>query len=390
MVLNKQFAWETSSWQEILKKLNTAANKSLKSIEKINNPILDPTLLETTRDFLSNIFPSFLKDNGKDLYNLLEGLARKVVPLAESHVEASQIIINDFFSSSDSKSSESFLANNIEFLRKIVFCLEEPRNTDTSLSDDEFRMLERLVNAFSDRLKFNPTKNDMSVREDLIIVAFRKQGIVSGSIPRILQKISKFGGLISHKDEFYDINIGRKRTTRYYKFDKVFESLLNDFNLIEVGFNENNQKVYYLSNELPVQFLYAFIQGWRAVNFEPDVLGEYIINGLCNVLAYTVLMGLPEGKITPEEQIQQSSALLADEVCHPIIIALSQAIAYVIAGDLWLNVIWDSPKKSKYHRSARYVIVGNIIRIQQGAILLNNNVMTNYVRNYIIRIGGNV
>ena len=148
----------------------------------------------------------------------------------------------------------------------------------------------------------------------------------------------------------------------------------------------------YLSEEFPVDLLYAFIQGWRAVNLEPDVLGEYIINGVCNVLAYVILMALPEGSTTktPEAIVQQSAALLADEVCHPLIIALSQAIAYTIYGDNWYHAIWDSPKKSKYHRSVRYVIVGNITRIHQGTILLNNNTMTNFVRNFVIRVGGNV
>lgn len=392
MAVQQQLAWETSSWQEILKKLNSASTISLKALDMIENPILDQALLETTREFLKITLPNFLKNNGQDLYKLVEGLARKVFPFAESHEEASLAIINDFLLSSEAISSGNHRANNIEFLRKIVFCLEEPRNTDTSLSDDEFRMLERLVNAFSDRLKFNPSKNELAVREDLILVAFRKQGISTGSIPRILEKVSKFGGLTFTKDKFYDVNLGRERSTKYYKFRSEFESLLYKLDLIETGFDEKGQKVQYLSSEIPVELLYAFIQGWRAVNIEPDVLGEYIINGVCNVLAYVILMALPEGATqnTPEALVQQSAALLADDVCHPLIIALSQAIAYVIYGDNWYHAIWDSKKKSKYHRSVRYVIVGNIIRIQQGVILLNNNTMTNYVRNYIIRVGGNI
>lgn len=383
-----QKAYETASWKEILKVLQKAGSDSLKLMDAVDNPVLDQALLQSTRDFLRKDYPGWLEQDGQDLYELIAGLARKVVPLKDTHVEASRAIIHEFLLSTDSQSSDAYKANNVEFLRKIVFCLEEPVNTDTSLSDGEFRMLERLVNAFSDRLKFNPNREDLAVREDLLLVAFRKQQIDSGSIPRTLEKVSKFAGMSSEKTDFYDVNLGRERKTRYYKFDPEFEKFLDDLGLVEHGFNEQNQPVRYLSSEIPVEYLYGFIQGWRSVNLEPDILGEYLINGICNVLAYTILMALPEGKLTAQEQVQQSAALLSDEVCHPLIIALSQAVAFVIYGDNWYRAIWTSPKKSKYHRSVRYVIVGNVIRIQQGVILLNNNVMTNYVRNYVVRVGG--
>ena len=126
-------------------------------------------------------------------------------------------------------------------------------------------MLERLVNTFSDRLKFSSERNDLSVREDLILVAFRKQGIESGSVPRIYAKVRKLAGLISNKIEFYDHNLGSKRNTKVFKFDKAFEKILDKQNLIEIGF-EDTQEVKYLSSEIPVEILYSFIQEWRAVN----------------------------------------------------------------------------------------------------------------------------
>lgn len=381
-----QVAWKTNRWNSILKNLEKAAVESVKEIEKIDNPMLDTLLLNQTKDYLLNSFPTWLKQDGLDLYNMMEGLARKVIPLTDSHYSASEAILNNFIYSDEALKSEQFRTNNIEFLRKLVFCLEEPLNTETSLSDDEFRMLERLVNSFSDRLKFNPNTNDLAVREDLITIAFRKQGITSGSVPRNLLKVSKFVGLKVEKSEIYDPNLGRKRKTHIYKFQSKFESLLDKINLIEHGF-EGSQEVRYLSDDIPVEVLYSFIQGWRANNLEPDVLGEYLINGICNILAYTILISLPEGQITNDDQVQQSSALLSDKVCHPLIIALSQAIAYVIYGDNWYNAIWTSSKKSKYHRSVRYVIVGNLIKIQAGNILLNNNAMTNYIRSYTIRVG---
>ncbi len=387
MTYTNQVAWETPRWKTILDDLQKAANASIKAIDESDNPIADPILLSQTKDYLEKSFPTWLAQGGVDLYRLIEGLARKVIPFSDSHASASEKIIQEFFMSSEGELSDELKANNVEFLRKLVFCLEEPVDTDTSLSDDEFRMLERLINTFSDRLKFSTTRNDLSVREDLILVAFRKQGIQSGSIPRIFQKVSKFAGLVSDKIEFYDPNLGSKRKTHIYKFDDDFETLLDKQNLIEIGF-EDTQEIKYLSNEIPVEILYSFIQGWRAINLEPDVLGEYLINGMCNILAYTILMSLPEGQLTDGDRVQQSSVLLSDAVCHPLIIALSQAIAFVIYGDLWYNAIWTSPKKSKYHRSVRYVIVGNIIRIEAGNIFLNNNTMTNYVRGYTIRLTG--
>ena len=386
MVSSNQVAWETPRWRTILTDLQKAANESVKAISQSENPVVDPLLLTATKEYLEKSFPLWLTDNGLDLYRLIEGLARKVIPFTDTHASASEKIIQEFLPFDESSQSEDLRSNNIEFLRKLVFCLEEPVDTDTSLSDDEFRMLERLVNSFSDRLKFSSSRNDLAVREDLILVAFRKQGIQSGSIPRIFAKVSKFAGLIANKIEFYDANLGSKRNTKVYKFDEEFEKILDKLNLIEIGF-EDTQEVKYLSSEIPVEILYSFIQGWRAINLEPDVLGEYLINGMCNILAYTILMSLPEGQLTTGDRVQQSSVLLSDEVCHPLIIALSQAIAFVIYGDLWYNAIWTSPKKSKYHRTVRYVIVGNIIRIEAGNIFLNNNAMTNYIRGYTIRLG---
>ena len=386
MSTSSQLAWETPRWRTILDSLQKAANESIKAINENENPIADPILVTQTKEYLEKSFPIWLAQDGIDLYRLIEGLARKVIPFSDSHASASEKIINEFLSFDESSSSDDLRANNIEFLRKLVFCLEEPVDTDTSLSDDEFRMLERLVNSFSDRLKFSTARNDLAVREDLIMVAFRKQGIQSGSIPRIFAKVSKFAGLTSEKIEFYDSNLGSKRNTKVYKFDEPFEVILDKQNLIERGF-EDTQEIKYLSSEIPVEILYSFIQAWRAVNLEPDVLGEYLINGICNILAYTILMSLPEGQLSAGNRIQQSSVLLSDEVCHPLIIALSQAIAFVIYGDLWYNAIWTSPKKSKYHRSVRYVIVGNIIRIEAGNIFLNNNTMTNYIRGQTVRLG---
>ena len=387
MSSGNQYAWETPRWSTILDQLQKAANESVKAINENENPIADPMLVAQTKEYLEKSFPLWLAQDGVDLYRLIEGLARKVIPFSDSHASASEKIIQEFFNFEDANASDDLRYNNIEFLRKLVFCLEEPIDTDTSLSDDEFRMLERLVNSFSDRLKFSTIRNDLAVREDLILVAFRKQGIQSGSIPRIFKKVSKFAGLVSEKIEFYDSNLGSKRKTNIYRFDESFSQLLDKQNLIEIGF-EDTQEIKYLSSEIPVEILYSFIQGWRAVNLEPDVLGEYLINGMCNILAYTILMSLPEGQLTTGDRVQQSSVLLSDAVCHPLIIALSQAIAFVIYGDLWYNAIWTSPKKSKYHRSVRYVIVGNIIRIEAGNIFLNNNTMTNYIRGYTIRLTG--
>lgn len=386
MSSNRQVAWETPRWTTILTNLQKAANESIKAMSESDNPIVDPILLTQTREYLEKSFPTWLAQDGVDLYRLLEGLARKVIPFTDTHASASERIIQEFLTSDQSLNSEDFRSNNIEFLRKLVFCLEEPIDTDTSLSDSEFRMLERLVNSFSDRLKFSTSRNDLAVREDLILVAFRKQGIQSGATPRLFNKVGKFAGLTSEKIEFYDANLGDKRKTHVFKFGKDFEKILDKQNLIEIGYEEN-QEIRYLSSEIPVEILYSFIQGWRAVNLEPDILGEYLINGICNILAYTVLMSLPEGQLTTGDRVQQSSVLLSDAVCHPLIIALSQAIAFVIYGDLWYNAIWTSPKKSKYHRSVRYVIVGNIIRIEAGNIFLNNNSMTNYIRGYTIRVG---
>lgn len=377
---------ETPRWRSILVDLQKAAKESAKAITESDNPVADTILMTQTKDYLEKSFPMWLSDDGSDLYRLIEGLSRKVIPFADTHSAASEKIIQEFLSTDQSLQSDELRSNNIEFLRKLVFCLEEPVDTDTSLSDDEFRMLERLVNSFSDRLKFSTSRNDLAVREDLILVAFRKQGIESGSIPRIFKKVSKFAGLTSNKIEFYDPNLGAKRNTKVFKFDESFEKILDKQNLIEIGF-EDNQEIKYLSSEIPVEILYSFIQGWRTVNLEPDVLGEYIINGMCNILAYTILMSLPEGQLTTGDRVQQSAVLLSDAVCHPLIIALSQAVAFVIYGDLWYNVIWTSPKKSKYHRSVRYVIVGNIIRIEAGNIFLNNNTMTNFIRGYTIRVG---
>jgi hypothetical protein len=381
-----QIVWKTKRWLDILKNLQKAAEKSAKEISKIDNPVIDAILAKETQDYLVNQFPTWLKQDGADLYKLIEELARKVIPLAESHVSASEFILNTFFYAEEIQKSPQLKSNNIEFLRKLIFCLEEPIDTETSLSDAEFRMLERLLNAFSDRLKFNPNKKDLAVREDLITVAFRKQGLTSGSIPRQLQKVSKFVGLITEEIKFYDPMIGRERKTYVYKFHPEFENLLDKLGLIEEGF-EGSEKVRYLSDELPIEILYSFIQGWRAVNLEAETLGDFLINGICNILAYTILVSLPEGKISDQDQVEQSSVLLADNVCHPLIIALSQAIAYVIHGDNWYGVIWTSPKKSKYHRSVRYVLVGSLIKIQAGNILLKNNTMTNYIRSYTVRVG---
>ena len=325
-----QVAWKTSRWNQILKDLQKAAIDSINEINKIENPIIDNLLAEATKNYLVQEFPTWLKQDGIDLYKLMEGLARQVIPLSDSHIEASESILKTFFTNNDVLNSNDLKANNIEFLRKLIFCLEEPIDTETSLSDAEFRMLERLINSFSDRLKFNPNRNDLAVREDLITVAFRKQGITSGSIPRQLQKVGKFAGLITEKINFYDPILGRERKTHIYKFQEEFEKLLYKINLIESGL-EGSEKVRYLSENIPVEVLYAFIQGWRAVNFEAEVLGEYLVNGICNILAYTILMALPEGRVTSQNQVQQSSVLLSDKVCHPLIIALSQAIAYVFS-----------------------------------------------------------
>jgi hypothetical protein len=361
--------------------------KSASAIDKIDNPNLDPVLLRTTKDFLVQRFPQMIDGNAEDFFNFVEGLSRKVVPLAESHLLAAKDIYKSFLDPSIVENNENFKNSNIEFLRKIVFCFEEPINTDTSLSDQEFRLLERLINSFSDRLKFNPNKNDLSVREDLIVAAFRKQFVTSGSIPRVLAKIAKFAGLKTKKDTIYDANTGKERVATFYYFHKDFEKFLDSLFLIDRGMDSEGNEVKYLSQEIPVELLYCFIQGWRAINIEPDVLGEYLINGICNLLSYTLLMALPEGHMNITGEVQQSQALLSDDVCHELIVSLSKVVAYIIYADNWLAAIWDSPKKSKYHRSVRYVTVGNIIRIRQGAIYLNNNVMTQYVRNFTVRVG---
>jgi hypothetical protein len=379
--------WETPRWKELLKNLRESITKTATEIDKIDNPILDPVLLRSTKDFLSQRFPQMVDGNAEDFFEFVEGLARKVVPLAETHLESAKIVHKNFLDQSQIQNNESLAKNNIEFLRKIVFCFEEPVDTDTSLSDNEFRLLERLVNSFSDRLKFNPNRNDLAVREDLIVAAFRKQGLVSGSIQRVLKKIAKFAGLTTKKEKIYDMNTGKERQAIYYYFRKDFEGFLDSLYLIERGRDTEGKEVKFLSQEIPVELLYCFIQGWRAVNIEPDVLGEFLINGISNLLAYTLLMALPEGTISLSGEVQQSQALLSDEVCHDLVISLSKIVAYIIYADNWLAAIWDSPKKSKYHRSVRYVTVGNIIRIQQGAIYLNNNVMTQYVRNFTIRVG---
>ena len=375
--------WESPRWKELMTGIRDAAKKSVQALEKLDNPLLDPALLTQTRDFLAKRLPQF---GSKEIFQLIEGLARKVVPLAETHLEASKEIFKVFLENSEARSSEWIRKNNIEFLRKIVFCLEEPVDTETSLSDEEFRMLERIVNSFSDRLKFNPDRQDLAVREDLIMAAFRKQGLSSGSLQRIMGKVAKFAGLVSKKETVYDIITGNQRLTNFYYFDVGFERFLDDHQLIEKGRDNQGNPIKYLSQDIPVEMLYAFIQGWRAANPEPDVLGEYLINGICSLVAYTILMSLPEGNTNFAGDIHQSQALLADEVCHPIIVAFSRTIAFVIYGDNWLSAIWSSEKKSKYHRSVRYVTVGNIIRLHQGAIVLNNNVMTQYVRNYIIQV----
>jgi hypothetical protein len=379
--------WETPRWKELLKNLRESITKTVTEIDKIDNPILDPVLLRTTKDFLSQRFPQMVDGNAEDFFEFVEGLARKVVPLAETHLESAKIIHKNFLDQSHIQDNESLAKNNIEFLRKIVFCFEEPVDTNTSLSDNEFRLLERLVNSFSDRLKFNPNRNDLAVREDLIVAAFRKQGLVTGSIQRILKKVAKFAGLTTKKEKIYDMNTGKERQAIYYYFRKDFEAFLDSLYLIDRGRDTEGKEVKFLSQEIPVELLYCFIQGWRAVNIEPDILGEFLINGISNLLAYTLLMALPEGSMSLSGEVQQSQALLSDEVCHDLVISLSKIVAYIIYADNWLAAIWDSPKKSKYHRSVRYVTVGNIIRIQQGAIYLNNNVMTQYVRNFTIRVG---
>ena len=111
--------------------------------------------------------------------------------------------------------------------------------------------------------------------------------------------------------------------------------------LIERGKNDKGQEVRFLSQAVPVELLYSFIQGWRAVNLEPDILGEYLINGICNLLAYTILLSQPEGNINISGDIQLSQALLADDVCHPSVIAISKTIAYIIYVDNLLAAIWD-------------------------------------------------
>ena len=379
--------WESPKWKELMKKIREATTKSALALDKLDNPLVDPVLLQQTYNFLKNQLPQLTEQKGEDFYNLLEGLIRKVIPLVETHIQASKHIYKEFLLSSDAQKSEFIRKNNIEFLRKIIFCFEEPIDTETSLSDEEFRMLERLINAFSDRLKFNPNRYDLAVREDLIIAAFRKQTVISGSIPRVLTKIAKFAGLTTKKEPIYDVQTGNERIVTFYYFDSAFEQFLDELALIERGKNDKGQEVRFLSQAVPVELLYSFIQGWRAVNLEPDILGEYLINGICNLLAYTILLSLPEGNINISGDIQLSQALLADDVCHPSVIAISKTIAYIIYGDNWLAAIWDSPHKSKYHRSVRYVTVGNLIHIRQGTIVLNNNVMTQYVRNFVVRIG---
>ena len=379
--------WESPKWKELMKNIRESAVKSVAALNKLDNPLVDPALLQQTANFLKNQLPQLTEQKGEDFYTLLEGLIRKIVPLVETHLEAAKHIYKEFVLSSDAQKSEFIRKNNIEFLRKIVFCFEEPVDTETSLSDEEFRMLERLINAFSDRLKFNPNRTDLAVREDLIIAAFRKQTIASGSIQRTLTKIAKFAGLSTKKETIYDVQSGNERQATFYYFDPAFEQFLDELLLIERGKNDKGQEIRFLSQDVPVELLYAFIQGWRAINLEPDVLGEYLINGISNLLAYTVLLSLPEGNLNISGDVQLSQALLADEVCHPSVVAISKAIAYMIYGDNWLAAIWDSPRKSKYHRSVRYVTVGNLIHIRQGTIILNNNVMTQYVRNFIVRIG---
>ena len=147
MSSGNQYAWETPRWRTILDKLQKAANESVKAINENENPIADPILVTQTKEYLEKSFPLWLAQDGVDLYRLIEGLARKVIPFSDSHASASEKIIQEFFNFEGPNSSDELRYNNIEFLRKLVFCLEEPMDTDTSLSDDEFRMLERLWSA---------------------------------------------------------------------------------------------------------------------------------------------------------------------------------------------------------------------------------------------------
>ena len=160
MVSSNQVAWETPRWRTILTDLQKAANESLKAITLSENPVVDPLILTATKENLEKSFPLWLTDNWLDLYRLIEGLARKVIPFTDTHASASEKIIQEFLPFDESSQSEDLRSNNIEFLRKLVFCLEEPVDTDTSLSDDEFRMLERLVNSFSDRLNYTSSRNE--------------------------------------------------------------------------------------------------------------------------------------------------------------------------------------------------------------------------------------
>ena len=93
MSSTNQLAWETPRWKSILDALQKAANQSIKAINESDNPVVDPILLDQTKDYLEKSFPMWLADGGLDLYRLIEGLARKVIPFTDTHASASDKIL---------------------------------------------------------------------------------------------------------------------------------------------------------------------------------------------------------------------------------------------------------------------------------------------------------
>ena len=78
MVSSNQLAHETPRWHTILTDLQKAANESIKAINEVDNPVLDPILLTSTKEYLQKSFPTWLADDGIDLYRLIEVLPVKL------------------------------------------------------------------------------------------------------------------------------------------------------------------------------------------------------------------------------------------------------------------------------------------------------------------------
>ena len=97
---------ESQKCKELMKKIREATTKSALALDKLDNPLVDPVLLQQTYNFLKNQLPQLTEQKGEDFYNLLEGLIRKVIPLVETHIQASKHIYKEFLLSSDAQKSE--------------------------------------------------------------------------------------------------------------------------------------------------------------------------------------------------------------------------------------------------------------------------------------------